>query len=372
MTSAIHRLGIVLAAGMIVLGLAPVSVRAATPLPPPQITAAVQQLVLEAWPQADPDDPTDRPPPPPKMTRHAVNGWLKSGALRPVKLSSGKGSDWLIDTGQLGVNAWFCGTGGCQTQIWVSTGQGYVKVFDTQVRSIRFHWIKGPIKGSRRTWLEADFHGSLCGTFGAAACPWGFEWRDDGRGHYGLFSSLRFVRAEGLHPGPPPQGVDPLADPAASGVPDVIVQTVAAGRAACAKWQATFNSDGLASRLPDLNGDGIDDWSYSGAASYCTFPTDENDSSGESKVPHAGDDACTILDCENIVWLSKRGADGVSWVRAPLDPQRNFALRYSPRRPLQLIELDNPPGVKDDDPAACDTFTIETCVQKPISLSPKT
>ncbi len=81
------------------------------------------------------------------------------------------------------------GTGGCEIQIWTSASGGrYRKVFDSQVREYHFHWIRS----AGYTWMDADFHGSECGTFGVAACPWGFEWRSDGLAHYGFLASWRF------------------------------------------------------------------------------------------------------------------------------------------------------------------------------------
>lgn len=350
-----------LVAAMMIAGTA----QAGVPTPPPEVLKAAQRLLIDADPIPQPGEIVK--PRPDMPDARAVKTWLKLGYLRPVKLTPGPRPDWLIDTERAAdLGAYYCGTGGCLLQIWGQAGGGYTKIFDNQVRAYHFRWIGR----SGRTWMDADFHGSMCGQAGVVACPWGFEWRDDGLGRAGLLVSLRFARQPGLHPGPPPQGLDPMNDPDASGVPGEIRQLITNQETACQGWQGTYEPGGLVNRLPDLNGDGIDDWSYQGRLAYCNFPRDPADSSGKSTNPHADSDPCTVLDCENIVWLSRRDGTGVTWDRAPLDAHHAFALRYS-RKGVVLEQLDNLPGVTDDSPDACDTFTIETCAETPISLSPR-
>ncbi|MEI9906435.1 MAG: hypothetical protein WDN06_22945 [Asticcacaulis sp.] len=89
-----------------------------------------------------------------------------------------------------------------------------------------------------------------------------------------------------LHPGPGPQAIDPILDPAGAGVPDVIMAAVDKQRKACLGWQGTFAEGGVVNRLPDINGDGIDDWSYNGVESSCNF--DEPRSGYRRCLRHAG------------------------------------------------------------------------------------
>ena len=344
---------------------------AATPKPPADVIQATWQFYRDALPQAGPgEDPADYPPPlPATPDAKTVRGWLKTGVLRPIKVTPSPGADWLVDSNRMAIGNYYCGTGGCTIQIWTQAAGGSTKIFDQQVREFSFHWIG---KKTGHTWMETDFHGSYCGKTGNEACPWGFEWRDDGRGHSGFWGSWRFAKGTVIHPGAPPQAVDPIDNATASGMPQVIVDTIAKNQAACVAWGAdSFSKAGVANALPDLNGDGIDDWSYNGAYGACNFDEPDPDAEDVSDKPseheHANDDPCTILSCETVIWLSRCQGSDIAWERAPLNPQAYFALRYKAGR-TELLELDNAPGVKDDEPGACDTYTIDNCVMTPVSL----
>jgi hypothetical protein len=65
----------------------------------------------------------------------------------------------------------FCGSGGCLTQVFVSLPDGgYVKAWDDNVREIRFKTLKG------KPAMILDLHGSACGKVGAAPCPKTLYW----------------------------------------------------------------------------------------------------------------------------------------------------------------------------------------------------
>ena len=330
---------------------------ATTPVPPAAVTAATLQLLLDAWPKADPDDPTDLPPPAPALTPKLVRAWLKSGALRPVKISPDPRPDWLIDTEKLdGAEGYYCGTGGCSTEIWSPSPTGYVRTFDNQVREIRFHWIKG----RTYTWIEVDFHGSVCGTFGAAACPFGFEWRSaDG----GLATSWRFAKGDIFRPGAPPQPLNATGETDGASRPAELTRFAATQAAACRAGGGDFAEADVAARMPDLNHDGIDDWLYGGDSYDCTLPD----------ADAAPSDACAYIACTTIIWLSRREDGGrLDWDETPLDITGIVGWRYHKKTGrVDLVELDNPPGVADGDDGACDVYTLSQCVEKTISLSPK-
>ena len=330
-----------------------------TPLPPADVTAAVQSLVLEAWPQPDPDDPNDHPPPPPPVNARTIRGWLKAGVLRPVKVSPGRGSDWRIDTERLyNLGAYFCGTGGCEQQIWSPSGDGhYTKVFDSQVREMRFHWIKG----KAYTWIEVDYHGAYCGTFGAAACPWGYEW--DG---HGLATSWRFAHGDVMRPG---SLISPLDndDERARAPADIRVHLQGL-ETACKAKAREVNLDGVVGHMPDLNSDGIEDWSYDGGGASC-----QNADPNANAQDAADDSPCSGPDCVSAIWLSRRENDGgVGWNEVPIAPKGVVGWRYHKASGrAELIEFDNLPGVADDADDACDTYALERCVEVAIPLSPK-
>jgi hypothetical protein len=82
--------------------------------------------------------------------------------------------DFVLDYGEFeceGSASYFCGTGGCLTQVFASLPNGgYVKVLDMNVREIQFR------KSGGRPAVVLDLHGSVCGKVGAAACPRTLIW----------------------------------------------------------------------------------------------------------------------------------------------------------------------------------------------------
>ena len=82
--------------------------------------------------------------------------------------------DYVLDYGEFeceGSASFFCGTGGCLTQVFASLpGGGYVKALDENVRQIKFRKVRG------RPAIVLDLHGSACGKVGAAACPRTLVW----------------------------------------------------------------------------------------------------------------------------------------------------------------------------------------------------
>ena len=58
----------------------------------------------------------------------------------------------------------YCGSAGCLTQVFASTGGRFVKVLDENVLKIEFKNVKG------RPAMLLDLHGSACGKAGMEAC----------------------------------------------------------------------------------------------------------------------------------------------------------------------------------------------------------
>lgn len=85
--------------------------------------------------------------------------------------------DYILDYGEFeceGSSTYFCGTGGCLTQVFASLPNGsYVKALDENVRDLKFRQVRG------RPAMVLDLHGSACGKVGAAPCPRTLLW--DGR-----------------------------------------------------------------------------------------------------------------------------------------------------------------------------------------------
>ena len=82
--------------------------------------------------------------------------------------------DYILAYGEFecdGSATYFCGTGGCLTQVFASLPNGsYVKVLDENVRDLKFR------QSGKRWTMVLDLHGSACGKVGAAACRRVLVW----------------------------------------------------------------------------------------------------------------------------------------------------------------------------------------------------
>lgn len=284
---------------------------------------------------------TDDPPPHYKP--------VGRGMIRSISLTGGKTPDWLIDGEKSGMPVRNCGTGGCNIEIWSQQPDGhYALAYSHYTRWYKFR----PIPGGKRTWMEVDFHGSACGLAGYQDCPWGFEWQDDGFGGRFLGPSLRFIKGEIVRAGGFPQALDPLTQGDRKRLPPGLKAIVARDQAACASKGLNLQQEGLAGRLPDINGDGVPDWAYDGGFSTCAFT--------ETKMPEG--DPCAVLTCETRLWVSRRTGSDITWVEVEKDPHQAYALRLTAKGVV---------GVYRFDMAACDVSTLDRCALTPLSLSPK-
>lgn len=108
--------------------------------------------------------------------RKACGETAKVGAaLVTEKDINGDGvKDYVLNYAQFeceGSASYFCGTGGCLTQVFASVPNGgYVKVLDENVRDIQFSKRRG------KPAIVLDLHGSACGKVGVAPCPRTLIW----------------------------------------------------------------------------------------------------------------------------------------------------------------------------------------------------
>ena len=336
----------------LILALSTTAVQAKTPVPPSEVVAAITAMLDE-----------DAPRPGPKTIAH----WLKDGTLKPVKVTPNAAPDWLIDT-NMGFGMGWCGTGGCTIRILSMASDGrYETVFDNQV--VDYHLR--PVAGKTYSGLDLNFHGALCGLTGSDDCFWGFEYTDDGSGHPALVSSLRYLKAATLMPDTVPQAIDSSSDNVVT-LPPVVADLVQRQEAACVKWQGTLDEDRLVTRLPDLNGDGIEEWTYAGIDAYCTFADLDDGSPSPAQTAYEAADPCTGLACLSITWLSRREANGaVTWHEADWDQHKSHAYLFSPGKPPVVYEVDGPTGMIREDTDACSIFHLNNCEKGRISLSPK-
>ena len=162
------RLAAGLAAALLLTGF---STALAAPGPPEAVRAAVRTEIDAVLSSPEPDEPA----------------WIRTptaAMFRRVDINDDGVADWRIDYEKAPNPSYFCGTGGCRQQIWVSNAAGgYDLAFNLTVRTFRLHRKDGGVV------LDVDFHGSTCNGFGVDECPRGYGWAKADR---------RFVERAGL------------------------------------------------------------------------------------------------------------------------------------------------------------------------------
>lgn len=220
----------------------------------------------------DVEDPTNRPP---LVTE------IPDGVLTAVEVNGDGRPDWLIRWPE---STQFCGTGGCQTSLYISEGDGFVRAFDRQ--ALRFE-IR-PIDGELR--VEAWLHHLECSQ-GQEECLRAWAW-DPAAGR--------------LQERPSSDGISRMSGTAAvdlgeeaDGTPRLPQWTPAAleeMRARSRVWCPAVNEpDGRYLRqallydIPDVNGDGLRDWVYA-PETGCASPPESGPriwaSTGRGPGPH--------------------------------------------------------------------------------------
>ena len=152
--------------------------------------------------------------------------------------------DYQVDYGKVRRTTW-CGTGGCSLELWRGRrGEHPVRVWDEMVRERKIAHRGGEIV------FDFDFHGSACGTFGAEACPASFAW--DAK------AGRMMERAT-----PSGDTTARLIDPVPLRRAQVPTNILAIAHAATAKCEpdATSDDGDFPVSIPDIDGDGIRDWS---------------------------------------------------------------------------------------------------------------
>ena len=170
-------------------------------------------------------------------------------AIKVVDIDHDGIPDYVVDYNKV-VNTHWCGTGGCNFEIWHGKKGGHpVRVWNVMARQYTIAQRNG------ETVFDFDFHGGNCGTFGASACPASFGWNGMSRG---------------MEERPTPSGntIVRLIDPIPLTRADVPANILAMSLAASAKCKADYSSDdvSLPASIPDIDGDGLRDWSLTIAA----------------------------------------------------------------------------------------------------------
>lgn len=225
----------------------------AAPRPPESVRQAVQTRI-DAVMAPDPDDEDDGGEPynPPA----AIAG---PKMFTRVNINDDGVADWRVDYEQAPNPSYFCGTGGCRQQIWVSNARGgFDLAMDTQVRLFKLRHSRG------QTLLDVDFHGSVCGGFGVDDCPRGYVWS---------VADARFIAridpgAQAFFIGGPVW----LTTPSRATLPPAVEAAFSERAARCAAAGRDYPYDeAYLTQVGDLNADGQADWVIGGAYDGCAY-----------------------------------------------------------------------------------------------------
>ena len=234
----------------LILAMAFAGAAAAAAQPPDSVRQAVQAGIDEAM-APDPEDAADPDIPP----------IPRAGAkmFKRVNINDDGVADWRIDFEQAPNPSYFCGTGGCRQQIFVSNAQGgFDLAMDTQVREFKLRHSRGQML------LDVDFHGSVCGGYGVNPCPRSYVWSA---------ASARFMGRIG----PDGQtffvgGLTQLTTPPAASLPALVQAALADRTARCEAVGGTYAyEDAYLTEVDDLNADGRSDWVIGGEYDGCAF-----------------------------------------------------------------------------------------------------
>ncbi|WP_140985426.1 hypothetical protein [Asticcacaulis tiandongensis] len=318
--------------------------------PPPEVVAEAIDLYFGDYDYSDPEDAAYAPRPAPNQ----ADIWLRQKVLRTVNLTGGAKPDWMIDV-ERAPSGSLCGTGGCPLQIWAADDSGsYRQIFADQ---IGFYKLK-PIKGEKHQWLEVNLHGTACGSFGADPCAYGFEWSPQNRI---ITGSFRFTKTPVVRPAPLPQG-HYWDETQADITPPDLIAFLRQQQQICVAQGGVYDGQAVINRTPDLNGDGIADWSLDATMAYCyrVEPVTEDTS----------DDDCNRLACVNRLYLSRREDDRVTWHEGPELGTTPYGYELHPNGTVRVVKVVANEKATDDNPYGCDTFTLRDCQLETLNLSP--
>ena len=174
-------------------------------------------------------------------------------AIKIVDIDHDGVADYQVDYNKV-IHTHWCGDGGCNFELWRGTRNGHpVRVWNQIVRKFKLAQRNG------ETVFDFDFHGAYCGTFGSEACPASFAW-DRAAG--------RLVERPTANGSTTVRLIEPLALTWAQ-VPAAITAAAHAASALC-KAQGHDDEPLEPASIPDINGDGLRDWSL--PTSVCTKP----------------------------------------------------------------------------------------------------
>jgi hypothetical protein len=229
---------VAIATGLALLLSGPASAQAPSPQPPEGFTWYVLNQLNEFY--FDIEDPANRPP---------VIHQVPDGVLVPVDVSKDGKADWLI--------AWpmetqFCGTGGCQRSLYVSTENGYVRALDRQAFEVTIADDGGEVRVA--AWVH---HLNCLEVQEQCRVAWAWDPALERLVERPVGHGATLLSDVGA------QAVEREAGELPSNAPAALSELWHGSRVTC---QSHNTDDGFEVRraeitdIPDVNGDGVRDW----------------------------------------------------------------------------------------------------------------
>jgi hypothetical protein len=276
--------------------------------PPAAIHAEVQARIVEAATEGmTPEEAND-----PSL----VPAWMKQAPakmFRRVDINGDKLTDWAVDYMDAPNGSLFCGSGGCQNDLYLGQADGtFRRVFSRTTGEIK---LAGP--KSART-LEANYHGSVCDSFGASECLRRYRWDAIAGRYVEIANSKGLAMLVG--------GSSPALYPTLDQAPPEARAVAEATAAACKAVGGAYPADEASLRdIPDINGDGVRDWVVGGPYDNCNF---------EGEAPAGAPAARTVI-------LASNPAGGFTKAYEGTDVAWDLDIGPAPAQVLLVLRGDN-------------------------------
>lgn len=243
------------AAAMALAACTPEPQAAVAPKPPPAVVAAVTADINARLIERGAHEAGDSTTPP------AAGGRVDSAPLAmfsPVDVNNDGVMDWRINWEKAPNPSFFCGSGGCLNQLYVSRPGG---AFDMTLELVVGESMALSTVNNERV-VDVNFHGSVCGLAGAEACPRRFAWDEGAR----RWQERPNARGQTVLRGPLVQTVPVVF----AQLPFMVQSDARTLATACMDAGGRLESgpEHLVESIPDVSGDGKRDWAV-GALARC-------------------------------------------------------------------------------------------------------
>lgn len=216
------------------------------PTPPPAVVAAVTADINRKLLERGAYEPGDATPP-------AAGGKVASAPLAmftPIDVNNDGVIDWRVNWDKAPNPSFFCGSGGCLNQVYVSKPGG---AFDMTLELVVGEEMALSTVNAERV-VDVNFHGTVCGLAGAEICPRRFAWIEADR----RWQERPNARGQTVLRGPLVQTVPIIF----SQLPFAVQADARSVANTCRDSGGKYEGDlaNMVESIPDVSGDDKRDW----------------------------------------------------------------------------------------------------------------